>query len=188
MVRHPHDKAESKYNPDAGISKEDEERYQKLLLENEDLQRLIVQVSGYHFDFYYKNSTIDFNMDIYLTEANFNWLQKEEKIRLLRQQLAERDASTQNSSGNVEHSDANVNPTAITPNIAQGKDALLIIQADPTTTSDFDSAIGGGLSIVTRASQSDVEFSESYLWDGKSTTNGFQFNWNALYFINDIIQ
>lgn len=44
VVRHPHDKAESKYNPDAGISKEDEERYQKLLLENEELQRLIVQV------------------------------------------------------------------------------------------------------------------------------------------------
>lgn len=40
------DKAESKYNPDnGGISKEDEERYQKLLCENEDLQRLIVQVS-----------------------------------------------------------------------------------------------------------------------------------------------
>lgn len=45
VVRHPHDKAESKYNPDAGISKEDEERYQKLLLENEELQRLIVQVN-----------------------------------------------------------------------------------------------------------------------------------------------
>lgn len=45
MVRHPHDKAESKYNPDAGISKEDEERYQKLVKENEELQRLIVQVS-----------------------------------------------------------------------------------------------------------------------------------------------
>lgn len=80
---------------------------------------------------------------------------------MLRQRLVEREASTKNSSGNGEHSDAN--PTAITPNIAQGKDALIIIQADPTTTSDFDSAIGGGLSIVTRASQSDVEFSESYL-------------------------
>lgn len=45
MVRHPQDKAESKYNPDAGISKEDEERYQKLMKENEELQRLIVQVS-----------------------------------------------------------------------------------------------------------------------------------------------
>lgn len=45
VIRHPQDKAESKYNPDAGISKEDEERYQKLLCENEELQRLIVQVS-----------------------------------------------------------------------------------------------------------------------------------------------
>nr|XP_008199380.1 PREDICTED: gamma-aminobutyric acid type B receptor subunit 1 [Tribolium castaneum] len=44
VIRHPKDKAESKYNPDAGISKEDEERYQKLLNENEDLQRLISQV------------------------------------------------------------------------------------------------------------------------------------------------
>lgn len=43
-MRHPQDKAESKYNPDAGISKEDEERYQKLMKENEELQRLIVQV------------------------------------------------------------------------------------------------------------------------------------------------
>lgn len=46
VIRHPIDKAESKYNPDtSGISKEDEERYQKLLCENEDLQRLIGQVS-----------------------------------------------------------------------------------------------------------------------------------------------
>jgi gamma-aminobutyric acid type B receptor len=44
VIRHPRDKAESKYNPDAGVSKEDEERYQKLLNENEDLQRLITQV------------------------------------------------------------------------------------------------------------------------------------------------
>lgn len=44
-MQNPHDKAESKYNTDVGISKEDEERYQKLLSENEELQRLIVQVS-----------------------------------------------------------------------------------------------------------------------------------------------
>lgn len=43
VIRHPHDKPESKYNPEA-VSKEDEERYQKLLCENEELQRLIVQV------------------------------------------------------------------------------------------------------------------------------------------------
>ncbi|BES92877.1 receptor [Nesidiocoris tenuis] len=61
VIRHPRDKAESKYNPDVGVSKEDEDRYQKLLAENEELQKLI-------------NS-------------------KEEKIRLLKQRLAEREAS-----------------------------------------------------------------------------------------------
>ncbi|XP_055710590.1 gamma-aminobutyric acid type B receptor subunit 1 isoform X4 [Phlebotomus papatasi] len=61
VIRHPKDKAESKYNPDAGISKEDEERYQKLVSENDDLQKLIAQ--------------------------------KEEKIRLLRQRLIERDSN-----------------------------------------------------------------------------------------------
>lgn len=45
VIRHPKDKAESKYNPDSAISKEDEERYQKLVTENEELQRLITQVS-----------------------------------------------------------------------------------------------------------------------------------------------
>ncbi|XP_068912302.1 gamma-aminobutyric acid type B receptor subunit 1 isoform X3 [Tenebrio molitor] len=60
VIRHPRDKAESKYNPDAGVSKEDEERYQKLLNENEDLQRLITQ--------------------------------KEEKIKLLKEKLAEKEA------------------------------------------------------------------------------------------------
>lgn len=47
VIRHPHDKAESKYNTDVGISKEDEERYQKLQTENEELQKLIVQVSEF---------------------------------------------------------------------------------------------------------------------------------------------
>ncbi|XP_044010005.1 gamma-aminobutyric acid type B receptor subunit 1 isoform X3 [Aphidius gifuensis] len=61
VIRHPKDKAESKYNPDVGMSKEDEERYQKLVTENDELQRLIAQ--------------------------------KEEKIKVLKQRLAERDAS-----------------------------------------------------------------------------------------------
>lgn len=43
-MRHPHDKAESRFNTDTGISKEDEERYKKLVLENEELQKLIAQV------------------------------------------------------------------------------------------------------------------------------------------------
>lgn len=47
--------------------------------------------------------------------------------------------------------------------LAQGKDAIVVIQPEPTTSSDFDSAIGGGLSIVTRTSQSDGELSGSYL-------------------------
>lgn len=69
VIRHPKDKAESKYNPDAGVSKEDEERYQKLLNENEDLQRLIAQ--------------------------------KEEKIKLLRERLSEKDVGKGSHSPNT---------------------------------------------------------------------------------------
>lgn len=43
-MRHPHDKAEARASTDTGISKEDEERYKKLVLENEELQKLIAQV------------------------------------------------------------------------------------------------------------------------------------------------
>lgn len=82
---------------------------------------------------------------------------------MLRQRLVEREASTKSNSGNVEQLNSDAHSTALPTNLAQGKDALAVIQPDATTTSDFDSAIGGGLSIVTRASQSDVEFSESYL-------------------------
>jgi hypothetical protein len=44
VIRHPRDKVESKYNPDVGMTKEDEERYQKLVAENEELQKLISAV------------------------------------------------------------------------------------------------------------------------------------------------
>lgn len=44
VLRNPKDKPDSKYNPDIGISKEDEERYQKIVSENEELQKLIAQV------------------------------------------------------------------------------------------------------------------------------------------------
>ncbi|XP_017882479.1 gamma-aminobutyric acid type B receptor subunit 1 isoform X3 [Ceratina calcarata] len=69
VIRHPKDKAESKYNPDVGMSKEDEEKYQKLLRENDELQKLIAV--------------------------------KEEKIRVLKQMLSERDVSKGGSGGNV---------------------------------------------------------------------------------------
>ncbi|KAK1134342.1 hypothetical protein K0M31_012113 [Melipona bicolor] len=114
VIRHPKDKAESKYNPDVGMSKEDEERYQKLLSENDELQKLIAA--------------------------------KEEKIKLLKQTLAERDA-LKGGSGNVP------------------KDSLIV--ADFVTgEGTSDSAIGGGISVYTqssRASASDFEFSGSYL-------------------------
>lgn len=44
VIRHPRDHAESKYNPDVG-SKEDEEKYRKIVQENSELQRLIAEVS-----------------------------------------------------------------------------------------------------------------------------------------------
>lgn len=44
VIRHPKDKAESKYNTDVGMSKEDEEKYHKLLSENAELQKLIAVV------------------------------------------------------------------------------------------------------------------------------------------------
>lgn len=78
---------------------------------------------------------------------------------MLRQRLVDRDAAK----GAPNNDSQAVAPTTLA--ITQGKDSLIVIQADPTTTSDFDSAIGG-LSINTRssrASQSDIEFSESYL-------------------------
>lgn len=169
VVRHPIDKAESKYNPDAGVSKEDEERYQKLLCENEDLQRLIVQVSLNINKYNFKNKIIKC--------TNFYNLQKEDKIRMLRQRLIDRGGDGTKTGGAPAQSNAetttisqtavtSLSITAATGTQQQGKDALLVIQADPTTTSDFDSAIGGGISNYTRssrASQSDFEFSESYL-------------------------
>ncbi len=45
MIRHPLDKAESKYNPEYGLSKEDEDKYHKLLAENDELFKLIKMVS-----------------------------------------------------------------------------------------------------------------------------------------------
>ena len=44
MIRHPQDKVESKYNADVGMTKEDEEHYQKLVAENDELQKLISAV------------------------------------------------------------------------------------------------------------------------------------------------
>ena len=45
VIRHPKDKIESKYNNDNVMTKEDEEKYQNILKENNDLQRQIAIVS-----------------------------------------------------------------------------------------------------------------------------------------------
>lgn len=125
VIRHPRDKAESKYNPDVGVSKEDEDRYQKLLAENEELQKLISA--------------------------------KEERIRLLKQRLAERDAL---KGGDGKTGIGTDQTNLLTVN----KD---IIVADYITgEGTSDSAYGAGVSIYTRssrASASDLEFSDSYL-------------------------
>lgn len=91
-------------------------------------------------------------------------LQKEEKIRILRQRVVERDTTTKGTSGQAQITETQTALASLA--ITQGKESLVVIQPDHTTTSDFDSAIGGGMSFYTRsshASQSDFEFSESYL-------------------------
>lgn len=103
-----------------GVSKEDEQRYQKLVNENEELQRLIAQ--------------------------------KEEKIRLLKERLAEKEMG------------GGKGGTYLTPPIiTQGKETSLIIADFITDAGTSDSAFGGGYTRSSRASQSDFEFSESYL-------------------------
>ncbi|EDS38916.1 GABA-B receptor [Culex quinquefasciatus] len=125
VLRHPKDKVESKFSNETGISKEDEERYQKLVTENDDLQKLIAQ--------------------------------KEDKIRLLKQRLVEKESTvksgqTQFGDGHAAATNNNqlhVAPSATAAGVTQGKEALVVsIQPDQATSSDFDSAIGGVLSII----------------------------------------
>lgn len=47
MIRDPHDKPESKYNPDAGMSKEDEDKYKRLIEENKQLAIKVKEVRCY---------------------------------------------------------------------------------------------------------------------------------------------
>lgn len=79
-------------------------------------------------------------------------IQKEEKIKLLKERLAEKEAGK----GGI---------TSAT--ITQGKDTLIVADFI-TDAGTSDSAFGAGISIYTRSSrcsQSDIdfEFSESYL-------------------------
>lgn len=74
--------------------------------------------------------------------------QKEEKIKLLRDKLSEKEGKT-----------------GVSPVITQGKDTLIVADFI-TDAGTSDSAFGGGTSVYTRSSrtsQSDIEFSDSYL-------------------------
>lgn len=84
-------------------------------------------------------------------------MQKEEKIRLLKTRLQEREAA-----GLI----SKIPGGALTASaLTQGKDTLIVADFI-TDAGTSDSALGGGISVYTRssrASQSDIEFSESYL-------------------------
>ncbi|KAK3920331.1 Gamma-aminobutyric acid type B receptor subunit 1 [Frankliniella fusca] len=141
VIRHPRDHAESKYNPDVG-SKEDEEKYRKIVQENSELQRLIAE--------------------------------KEDKIRVLKQRLQEREAARGGGAaggggggggGGGAGGGAQKQDDLMLHTGATNKDTLIV--ADMITDAGTsDSAMCGGLSVHTRssrASASDFEFSESYL-------------------------
>ncbi|KAF4526959.1 hypothetical protein B566_EDAN015459 [Ephemera danica] len=126
-----------KYSTDAGVSKEDEDRYHRLLAENDELQKLITT--------------------------------KEEKIRILKNKLQERDTLRASGAENTAPSAADGMsecPRGGSRVIANSHPELLtagqgLIFPDPLTTNS-DSAIGP-ISGYTRSSQSELEFSESYL-------------------------
>ncbi|XP_065346154.1 gamma-aminobutyric acid type B receptor subunit 1 isoform X2 [Cloeon dipterum] len=147
IIQHPRDKVEAKYNTDAGVSKEDEDRYHSLLAENDELQKLISA--------------------------------KEEKIRILKIKLQERESMKSSGTDGTAPSAAEgmnepicLGAGGVRNNLipartyhgnaagAQPEPAGLILP-DPFTTNS-DSAIGP-ISGYTRSSQSDFEFSESYL-------------------------
>jgi hypothetical protein len=90
--------------------------------------------------------------------------QKEDKIRILKQRLAERDQQQQSGGSQLQLSQTNGTNQLGLNN--QGKESSVqIILPEPTTTSDFDSAFGNGfsISVCTRSSDVDNSFSESYL-------------------------
>lgn len=161
-MRHPHDKAESRFNTDTGISKEDEERYKKLVLENEELQKLIAQVRMTNDIYIHNMVPINLRSLSFFAFAFLCASQKEDKIRILKQRLAERDQQKSDTQGSQLQLSQQTNGT--TNQLNQGKDgAVQIILPEQTTTSDFDSAFGNGFSISVCTRSSDVEFSESYL-------------------------
>lgn len=143
VIRHPRDKAESKYNVDVKLTKEDEERYEKLLAENDELVKLIRAVF----------KLIQLFFSVFCHEYSFLFkFQKQEKIRLLKQRLLEKEAQ-----GNLGGGEPNADDPALTGLLT--KDTLIVpdfITGEGTSDSAYRTR-------SSRASASDFEFSESYL-------------------------
>lgn len=165
-MRHPHDRAETRFNTDTGISKEDEERYKKLVSENDELQKLIAQVSIKISSWWID---VDDDNKLILSSEFSCSSQKEDKIRLLKQRLAEREQSggSQPTNGAVNNSSSS-NQLGINN---QGKESIIsshggiqLILPEPTSDFTTDSAVfGNGFSVSICTRSSEVEFSESYL-------------------------
>lgn len=89
--------------------------------------------------------------------------QKEDKIRILKQRLVERDQQKGDAQSGSQLQLSQTNGTSNQLGLNQGRDGMVqIILPDPTST-EFDSAFGNGFSISVCTRSSDVEFSESYL-------------------------
>jgi len=95
-------------------------------------------------------------------------LQKEEKIRILKQRLAERDQQKGETQSNSQLQLSQQITLINNGTSNQGKETIvnaaglqIIVQPEPTT-SDFDSAFGNGFSVSISACtrSSEVEFSE----------------------------
>jgi hypothetical protein len=109
-------------------------------------------------------SAIWFQLICFFFLFPFRRTQKEDKIRLLKQRLAERDQQKGDTQSGSQLQLSQTNGTNQL-GLNQGKEGegIQIILPEPTTTSDFDSAFGNGFSISVCTRSSDVEFSESYL-------------------------
>ncbi|GAB6027475.1 Gamma-aminobutyric acid type B receptor subunit 1 [Chamberlinius hualienensis] len=155
LVRHPQERAESRHVTDTCPSKEEEEKHQKLLTENDELKQLIAE-----------------------QEEKIRLLHQ----RLLEKGSSNAKKEISQSDCGVEVSDSHQKPltTHSTSNVNSGNNQSVktdcqLLEVDGTASTgknnvivndlNSDSAIGAGTSIArsSRTSPSDFELSESYL-------------------------
>jgi hypothetical protein len=99
------------------------------------------------------------------TVIPFSNPQKEDKIRILKQRLAEREQKGGESGSQLQLSQTNGGALNSSTQLGlnQGKDSGVQIILPEPITSDFDSAFGNGFSISVCTRSSEIEFSEGYL-------------------------